>query len=209
LRNINENENFVLETLQYDPFDDDSYSLQNRLYLFNSLADYLTDEILEDQHKTQSCIAIVKTLLQIENIDREINRELATTPTDADALKALTSTKNSLVAVYNSLANENAISAKTNKSAAAKTMSLTGIMREMEHNGYEQAKTNYTNSMLTSEAYRHIADISSEALLQRARVTDEDLGRVVKEQHEEIRALKTQVYQLKEENRLLKQKGGS
>lgn len=63
------NKNYVLQSIGYDCFDDESYSNANRKFLFNTLADYLTDDVLEDSHKLQCVIAMVKTTLQVENID--------------------------------------------------------------------------------------------------------------------------------------------
>ena len=59
------NMNYVVQSIGYDCFDDSSYSQENKKYLYNTLSDYLSDDVLEDQHKLQSTISMVKTLYSV------------------------------------------------------------------------------------------------------------------------------------------------
>ena len=69
------NKNYVLQTIGYDCFEDESYNEGNRKFLFNTLADYLTDDVVEDPHKVVSVIQMVKITLQVDSIDKLINAE--------------------------------------------------------------------------------------------------------------------------------------
>lgn len=69
------NKNFVIHTVGYDCFADGSYDDDDRIFLFNTMVDYIGEDTSEDPHKMQSVIALVKTMLQREKIDRLINAE--------------------------------------------------------------------------------------------------------------------------------------
>jgi len=197
------NKNYVLQTVGYDCFEDESYTDEDRKFLFNTFADYLTDEVIEDPHKLQSVILMVKTTLQVENIDKLINAELRKKIPDPQSVSKLTETKNKLTSTINSLANDNGISAKTSGKKKSGANTLTNIMKEMAENGFEEIKVNIFNVKM-SEAFKKIGDISNKSLLDQLNFQPDDYARMVATQRQIIQEYSEKEEKLNEEIRLLK-----
>ena len=197
------NKNYVLQTIGYDCFEDDNYSDENRKFLFNTLADYLTDDVVEDPHKLQSVITMVKTTLQVEHVDRLINAEFATKKPDSGLVDSLTKIKKNFLDTVNKTANENGISAKTSGKGGKGANALTSIMKEMAENGFEEIKVNLFNVKM-SEAFKNIADISNRSLIDQLNWQSDDYARMVANQREIIQNYELEQLKLEEENRLLK-----
>lgn len=197
------NKNYVLSTVGYDCFEDENYTDENRKFLFNTLADYLTDDVLEDPHKLQCVISMVKTTLQVEHIDKLINAEFATKKPDSGLINALTKVKKDLQANINQTADQNGISAKSSGKSSKGANALTTIMKEMAENGFEEIKVNIFNVKM-SEAFKYIADISHKSLLDQLNWQSDDYARMVATQRETIQILEEKQSRIEEENRLLK-----
>jgi len=197
------NKNYVLQSIGYDCFDDESYSNANRKFLFNTLADYLTDDVLEDSHKLQCVIAMVKTTLQVENIDRMINSELKKGIIDYTLLDKLTAVKDKLSRNINNTANENGISAKSSGKTSKGANALTNIMKEMQENGFEEIKVNIVNAKM-SASYQEIAKANAKALIEELNLTSDEYAQKLAEQSEILSGLQTTIENLEETNRKLK-----
>lgn len=197
------NKSYVLQTVGYDCFEDENYTEANRKFLFNTLADYLTDDVIEDPHKLLSAISLVKTTLQLDSIDKLINSELRQRLPDNNLIKSLTEIKDKLTRSINSLANENGISAKSSGKGSKGSNTLTNIMKEMSENGFEEIKVNVVDIKL-SNSYQEIARDNAKALLDELNFTSDDYARMVATQSEMINDYQDKIMQLEEENRLLK-----
>jgi hypothetical protein len=197
------NKTYVLQTVGYDCFDDENYTGANRKFLFNTLADYLTDDVIEDPHKMQSVISLVKTTLQVENVDRLINSEFRQKIPDNNLIKSLTEIKDKLSRTINSSANDNGISAKGSGKGSKGSNTLTNIMKEMSENGFEEIKVNIVNVKL-SNSYVEIARDNAKALINELNYTSDDFARMVATQSEMIDEYQTKIMKLEEEIRLLK-----
>lgn len=207
------NKNYVLQSIGYDCFEDESYSDSNRKFLFNTLADYLTDDVLEDSHKLQCVIAMVKTTLQVENIDRMINSELKKGVIDYVLLDKLTAVKDKLSRNINNTANENGISAKTSGKTSKGANALTNIMKEMQENGFEEIKVNVVSAKM-SASYQEIAKANARALIEELNLTSDEYAQKLAEQSEivekqqfNIENLEESIRKLKIELKLLKENG--
>jgi hypothetical protein len=197
------NKTYVLQTVGYDCFEDENYTDANRKFLFNTLSDYLTDDVIEDTHKMQSVISLVKTTLQVDNVDKLINSEFRQKIPDNTLIKSLTEIKGKLVAAINSSANENGISAKGSGKGSKGSNTLTNIMKEMSENGFEEIKVNVVDIKL-SNSYQEIAKDNAKALFNELNFTSDDYARMVATQSEMINDYQTKIMKLEEENRLLK-----
>ena len=197
------NKAYVIQSIGYDCFNDESYSSNNRKFLFNTLADYLTDDVLEDPHKLQCVIAMVKTTLQVDSIDRMINQELKRGITDSILIDKLSSVKDKLSRNINNAANENGISAKTSGKNSRGTNTLTHIMKEMTDNGFEEIKVNVVSAKM-SNSYQEIAQANAKALLDELSLTSDEYAQMVAKQSSMISDLQSQIETVEEENRLLK-----
>lgn len=197
------NKNYVLQTVGYDCFDDDSYTQQDLKFLYNSLSDYLTDDTIEDPHKLQCVISIVKTSLQIESVDRLINNELKNQSTNNGLIKSYTETKQKLSDVVNKLASENGVSAKSSGKSSSGSNTLTNIMKEMLENNYDDAKVNIVDIKM-SNAYRDIAEQNSKALFNELNNQSDEYARMLGEQAKFVEKLQDDLMVTEEENRKLK-----
>lgn len=197
------NKLYVLQTVGYDCFNDENYTDANRKFLFNTLADYLTDDVIEDPHKMQSVISMVKTTLQVENVDRLINSEFRQKIPDNSLIKSLTEIKDKLTRTINSSANDNGISAKGSGKGSKGSNTLTNIMKEMAENGFEEIKVNIVDIKM-SASYREIAKENAKALFDELNYTSDDFARMVATQAEMIDDFQNKITKLEEELRLLK-----
>lgn len=197
------NKTYVIQSVGYDCFEDESYSDSNRKFLFNTLADYLTDDVLEDPHKLQCVIALVKTTLQVENIDKMINQELKRGIADYVLIDKLSGVKEKLSRNINNSANDNGISAKGSGKSNKGANALTNIMKEMAENNYEDIKVNITSVKL-SEAYQEISKDNAKALFNELNYSSDEFARMVATQSEIVADLQTKVMTLEETIRLLK-----
>jgi len=197
------NKSYVLQTVGYDCFEDESYTDLNRKFLFNTLSDYLTDDVIEDPHKMQCVISLVKTTLQLENVDKLINSEFRQKIPDNSLIKSLTEIKDKLARTINSSANENGISAKGSGKGSKGSNTLTNIMKEMSENGFEEIKVNVVDIKL-SNSYQEIAKDNAKALFDELNHTSDDYARMVATQSEMIDEYQTKIMKLEEDIRLLK-----
>ena len=197
------NKNYVLQSIGYDCFNDESYSNANRKFLFNTLADYLTDDVLEDSHKLQCVISMVKTTFQVENIDKMINSELKKGVIDYTLLDKLTAVKDKLSRNINNTANENGISAKSSGKTSKGANALTNIMKEMQENGFEEIKINLVNAKM-SASYQEIAKANAKALIEELNLTSDEYAQRLAEQSEILGNQQTNIENLEEINRKLK-----
>lgn len=203
------NKNYVLSTVGYDCFTDSNYSATDLRYLFNVLADYLTDSIVEDPHKIQCVISLVKTMLQQDKIDRLISAEFNKRTPDSKTLDTLGTLKKNVNAVIMTIASDNGISVKGSGKNQSGNNTLTGIMKAMVDADYEPIKANYIDAK-TSESYLEVERISAKALNDELNFQSDDYASMVAEQADMIREKDAKIEKLEEELRLLKieNKGG-
>jgi hypothetical protein len=196
------NKNYVIQTLGYDCFEDESYNDEDRKFLFNTLAGYLIDDVIEDPHKCQSAIRMVKTILQSSKIDSLINAELASASPTAN-LKSYTDAKDKLDRNINQAAGDNGFSIKNGARSSIGANTLTGIMREMGENNYEDCKVNVFDVKMNG-AFKYIADISNKSLAEQLNYQSDDFARMVATQRELIQNYEEEKLKLEEELRLIK-----
>lgn len=197
------NKNYVVQTVGYDCFEDESYTDENRKFLFNTMADYLTDDIVEDPHKLQCVISLVKTTLQVENINKLINNEFTKPQPNEALLKSLSDIKDKFTRNINSIANDNGISEKGSGNKNKGSNTLSNIMKEMADNGFEEIKVNIFNTKM-SDAFRKIADISNKSLFDQLNLQSDQYAQMVATQREIIQTDEEKILKLEEDIRLLK-----
>lgn len=189
-----------LRMVGYDPFDDDSYTFEDRRQLYNSLACYLImPEVAEDKHKLDSAIEIVKTNLQITWLDKEMNREMRSGVPDLGKVGKLSDTKTALSRAVNQIAKENGISLSSgNKSQ--NTLALTSIMKEMMDQNVMEAKPNLISVKMT-DVFENISKINAKALMEELAFTGDEYAEMVSHQADTIRSLNEELTRVKEELR--------
>ena len=199
------NKNYILQTLGYDCFDDESYSTEDRRFLFNTMSGYMSDDVLEDPHKIQAVVNMCKTYLQIAQINILINRQMKSIQPDMSIIKRMADTKTGLQHSINEMAKENAISAIGSGKKAKSTNALTAIMKEMLENGIDEAKANVVTAKM-AETYRLIAETNARGLISELQFTGDEYAKMVADQSVIIREDAQTIMELNEENRVLKLK---
>ena len=194
------NKNYVLSSVGYDCFEDTNYTDDERKFLFNTMADYLTDEVLEDPHKLQQVIILVKTLLQSDEIDKSINAEFKKGIPDLVIMDKLTTVKNKLIGNINTIALDLGISAKSSGKSTKGSNTLTNIMKEMQEQGFEETKVNIVSAKM-SASYQEVAKANAKALIDELNLTGDEYAQMVAQQSETIQNLQNKVEQLEEEKR--------
>jgi len=201
-----QNMNYVISTVGYDPFDDVGMTDMDRRYCFNILAGYCdTDGVQEDGHKLQCVIQLTTLHLQCKKLDERINHEMLLTNPDEQKIKTLTQAKKSLLDSIAKIAQDNNISSNYNKNSKQGQNSLSSLIKEMEENGFEAIKINFFD-VKTSQAFKQIADLSNQSIMDQLSFDDNDYVEIIKEQRELIQKYEQELDTQKEENRILKNK---
>lgn len=202
-RGDRQNKLYVIQCVGYDPFEDMTYNAADRRYLFNTLSAYLTEDVVESPHKVTSVIAIVKSLWQIEKITQVTNAMLIDPNPDEASIQKLLATKSNLQSTINSLAKDNAISASGSGKRATHTNTLSGMMKAMINDGFDDVKANVIDAQMT-ETYKTIASLSSKALCAEMSFTSDEYAKMVAEQSETIQEQSQKLLEQEEEIRKLK-----
>lgn len=201
-----QNMKYVISKLGYDPFESVGLDDFDRKYCFNLLSGYFdTPGILEDGHKKQCVIEITMSYCQCRKITEELNLELSRSDSNEKKVASLTSAKTSLLSSIATIAKDNNISSNYNKNSSQGQESISSMMKEMEKNGFEEIKVNLFD-IKTSEAFRQISEISNQNIANQLTLDTNEYSDIVKEQREMIKNFESELDQLKEENRNLKNK---
>lgn len=201
-----QNMKYVISKLGYDPFESVGLDDFDRKYCFNLLSGYFdTPGILEDGHKKQCVIEITMSYCQCRKITEELNLELSRSDSNEKKVASLTSAKSSLLSSIATIAKDNNISSNYNKNSSQGQDSISSMMKEMEKNGFEEIKVNLFD-IKTSEAFKQIDAISNENIANQLTLDASEYSDMVKEQREMIKNFESELEQLKEENRNLKNK---
>lgn len=201
-----QNMNYVISTVGYDPFENLELSDSDRKYCFNIMAGYCdTDGIVEDGNKMQGVIEMTNMYCQCKNFTAAINAEMNKNDPDDQKVTRLTNSKTSMLSSISTIAKDNNISSNYNKNSKQGQNSLTSKMKEMEENDFEMIKVNLFD-IKTSEAFKQIADLSNQSIMDQLTFDNNDYTEIVKEQREMIQSFETELDTLKEENRNLKNK---
>ena len=201
-----QNMNYVISTVGYDPFDDLELSESDRKHCFNIMAGYCdTAGIVEDGNKTQGVVEMTNMYCQCKNLTAAINAEMNKDNPDDQKISRLTSSKTSMLSSISTIAKDNNISSNYNKNSKQGQNSITSKMKEMEENDFEMIKVNLFD-IKTSEAFKQIADLSNQSIMDQLTFDNNDYTEIVKEQREMIQSFEIEVDSLNEENRNLKNK---
>ena len=201
-----QNMKYVISKLGYDPFESVGLDDFDRKYCFNLLSGYFdTPGILEDGHKKQCVIEITMSYCQCRKITEELNLELSRSDSNEKKVSSLTSAKSSLLSSIATIAKDNNISSNYNKNSSQGQDSISSMMKEMEKNGFEEIRVNLFD-IKTSEAFKQIDAISNENIANQLTLDASEYSDMVKEQREMIKNFESELEQLKEENRNLKNK---
>ena len=201
-----QNMNYAISTIGYDPYEDVGLTDADKKYCFNMLAGYCdTDGLSEDGHKLQGVIEITMLYCQCKKITEAMNVELSRLEVDDAKIAKLTTSKSSLLSSIATIAKDNNIASNYNKNSKQGQSSLSSKMKEMAENGFEEIRVNLFD-IKTSEAFRQIDEISNINIANQLTLDNNEYSEIVKEQREMIQKYDKDIEELREENRILKNK---
>ncbi|WEG18512.1 hypothetical protein PQ478_08520 [Alkalihalophilus pseudofirmus] len=198
------NRDDVIRILGYDPFIGENPSDKRQLY--NNLIDYLDDSTLEDSFKLPAVIEIVKTYNQIDKINLAI-ANITSDPTgitkSTGGIKSLMDAKKGMLASILALAKDNGISANHNNNKSKGSGTLSGIIKQLQEKGFEEAEVNLFD-VETSQGMLQVANLSNESIIKQLQFDENDYSEMLIEQRDIIDKMTSKNAQLEEENRKMK-----
>lgn len=200
------NKKDCIRLLGYDPFFDNDENDQK--YLYNTLIRFLDDATLEDAFKLPIVIEIVKSLGQVERLNKTFAVMMTSSENieeNSQKIKSLIDAKDKLYRSVLAMAKDNGISINyaTNKSQGAGTLSR--VVKELDEIGLRDAKINLFD-IETSESMKQVADISNKSLMEQMNLQDSELWDMIKELRDIRVKLDNKVNELNELLRLEKVK---
>lgn len=194
--------NRIINIMKYDPFEGASES--DRRFMFNLCNDYLQDEsTIEDPHKLQGVIELIKTHAQLKHVNVQLDAEcLLTNPNEAK-LKTLSGIKKDLMALINSFAKENGISASLSGKGQKGSSSFAYHVKNLDEMRFTDAQINLFD-LKTCESMKQFNDMSNSSILSQLHLNADELGEMAEQRTSKIFELTNENDKLKEENRLLK-----
>ena len=195
----NQNKNYAIEVVGYDPFDE--YPEEGRKFLYNQLSPYLEDDSnVDDAYKLSQILQIIKNNYQIDTCDKKMSQ--LDPLKDADSIKTLSGIKNQLVQSNDKIAKENEISVKNRSDKAAGKSTLTYLMRDLREKDFDKAEADYYDQ-LRGVGTRWAVDMSITSIKQNGMFDENDKKEIYEMQLDLIDSLNQQVDELKEKVRLL------
>lgn len=200
------NKKDCIKSLGYDPFFNNEKSEQK--FLYNTLLPFLDDATLEDAFKLPIVIELVKSLGQVERLNKTFNSMMASTENieeNASKISSLIASKDKLYRSILAMAKDNGISVNhaLNKSQGAGTLSK--IVKDLDEFGFRDAKINLFD-IETSESMKQVADTSNKSLMEQINLQDSELWDMIGELREIRIKLDQKVDELTEQLRLEKVK---
>lgn len=201
------NRRYVIETYGYDPLEDMvGSSVSDKKFCYNALSGYCdTEGISEDGHKMMCCVSMVKTFLQIKKLDEEINRLSNDYEMDDSKVRNFIASKKQALDTITNLAKDNNISSQWNKNIRAGHGTMSDKIKEMYDNGFEPSRANLFD-IKTCESIKQTADLSFQSIMEQLQLDENDYTRVIKNQRELVQSLNSELEEIKEENRQLRNK---
>lgn len=194
----------VIKMLGYDPFEYENKQDQKQMY--SRLVDFLDESTLEDGLKLQSVIEIVKGFNQIDKINRGITQATQDPEhlsQNAGGIKSLADTKQKILTSVLKLAEDNGISVKHNNQKSKGAGTLSGIIKQLQEKGFEEAQVNLFD-IETCDGMMQVANISNESIMKQLQFDENDYTSMILEQRDIIQDLTNKVSHLEEENRKFK-----
>ncbi len=197
------NRDSVISRLGYDPFADSGHTDEQLRFLYNTFAGYLTDAVEQDSHKLQNVLMMVKTFLQLEIIDKNLDMQLNLASPDMQLVTNLTNMKEKLSRTATTIANENGFAAKTGARSAQGANTFSEKQKEMLEKKFSLSKVNI-HDIRMAESFKEISKLNAHALIEEMNLTGDDYARLCAEQREFVTKLQDENEGLEEENRLLR-----
>lgn len=196
------NKKDCIKLLGYDPFFD--YDKKEQKFLYNTLLPFLDDATLEDAFKLPIVIELVKSLGQVERLNKTFNAMMASAENieeNASKISTLVGSKDKLYRSILAMAKDNGISVNHAMSKSQGAGTLSRVVKELEEIGLREAKMNLFD-IETSESMKQVQDISNKSVIEQINLQDSELWDMIAELREVRIKLDNKVNELTELLRL-------
>ena len=177
-----QNRNDIKKAFGYDPFETKPISQKSMLY--RSLNQMVDPTLNNDLVRQRAAIEIVTNYEEIDRLDVAIAK-LSLTPDDivknAKDLETLRKMKSDVNKNISMLCKDHGLSAKYANSKSRGAGTLSGIMRDMEDNDYDEGVVNLYD-IETSTSIQQCSDISAKSVSTQLKSSDSDYAEMVEEQ---------------------------
>ena len=177
-----QNRNDIKKAFGYDPFETKPISQKSMLY--RSLNQMVDPTSNNDLVRQRAAIEIVTNYEEIDRLDVAIAK-LSLTPDDivknAKDLETLRKMKSDVNKNISMLCKDHGLSAKYANSKSRGAGTLSGIMRDMEDNDYDEGVVNLYD-IETSTSIQQCSDISAKSVSTQLKLSDSDYAEMVEEQ---------------------------
>lgn len=177
-----QNCNDIKKSFGYDPFE--SKPISQRSMLYRSLSQMIDPTLNNDLVRQRAAIEIVTNYEEIDRLDLAIAK-LSLTPDDivknAKDLETLRKMKSDVNKNISMLCKDHGLSAKYANSKSRGAGTLSGIMRDMEDNDYDEGVVNLYD-IETSTSIQQCSDISAKSISTQLKLSDSDYAEMVEEQ---------------------------
>ena len=177
-----QNRNDIKKAFGYDPFETKPISQKSMLY--RSLNQMVDPTLNNDLVRQRAAIEIVTNYEEIDRLDVAIAK-LSLTPDDivknAKDLETLRKMKSDVNKNISMLCKDHGLSAKYANSKSRGAGTLSGIMRDMEDNDYDEGVVNLYD-IETSTSIQQCSDISAKSVSTQLKLSASDYAEMVEEQ---------------------------
>lgn len=177
-----QNRNDIKKAFGYDPFE--TKPISQRSMLYRSLNQMVDPTLNNDLVRQRAAIEIVTNYEEIDRLDVAIAK-LSLTPDDivknAKDLETLRKMKSDVNKNISMLCKDHGLSAKYANSKSRGAGTLSGIMRDMEDNDYDEGVVNLYD-IETSTSIQQCSDISAKSVSTQLKLSDSDYAEMVEEQ---------------------------
>lgn len=177
-----QNRNDIKKAFGYDPFETKPISQKSMLY--RSLNQMVDPTLNNDLVRQRAAIEIVTNYEEIDRLDVAIAK-LSLTPDDivknAKDLETLRKMKSDVNKNISMLCKDHGLSAKYANSKSRGAGTLSGIMRDMEDNDYDEGVVNLYD-IETSTSIQQCSDISAKSISAQLKLSESDYAEMVEEQ---------------------------
>lgn len=196
----------ILATYLYDPFEE--YPIEEKSNLYRSLYMMLDENIDTDLPRQRAALEIVKNYINLEKLNAKLQEVIQSEDSSKDAADNIakwSEAQAKLAGIIEKQAKENGFSMRYSGAAGKGSGTLSGVQKELMEGYDDDILTNYYD-IKTSSSIKHIADISSQSIIEQLELGENDYTDMIKNQKEYIQKLSEENDKLHEELRLIKAK---
>lgn len=202
------NKEDVIKILGEDPFAGRPRSLQKILYA--SMMGYLSgadaEDISEDTYRVSVLKEIVEASAQLEVYNRLIGNIIGSSDGGTGKeinMKNLLLAKKDIISMISQLAKDNGIAVSARKDNSQAKGTLGDLMKKLRNMGFQDAEVDFYDQK-TSNAMKHVADISNKSIIEQLKLGEYEMQQVIEIARERTQELEKERDRLEEELRVAK-----